>query len=438
MREKGNSNNHGLSLGIRKIPSQARIINGESINGAKYPFLAQVHLKVNDGKTEEWYDSGGSIVTNSIILTCGHCVCQGPEKGNQKQFVTCRRTKRDRKLNQNQKGTNEVYYSIGTQVFDEATATHLSKIKVYLFKNELFDNPDDLKYFSKNGDIAVIKDATMGVSKYKAGLIGLPTSFGVETFGDQNGLYVKIAGRGDRYVEWESKIITPPRILTSCTTNEGGIYGKRFLPCKDFHGPPPNKEFCASIPDDITSFPATTKISIQNGDVQFDPPPSTDVCDDYWKKAIKHIESQLTDNNGQGIFTLDEWKNRADRIVICDNKVCYDDEIKKTNIAKGEICYNVRKLGEFGICATDEQHPFNWGFCSKSCGLPQEMTDDKKSGAQFSNYEILSAKYFDIAPPNAKLFKSSNFTIKSIIKSSNFNLLRVMIFFLLKVIHRLL
>ena len=58
----------------------SRIINAkeEIVTNAKYPWLAQVYRKVfkkKKGKNPEWTTDGGVIVTTTIILTCGSCVC---------------------------------------------------------------------------------------------------------------------------------------------------------------------------------------------------------------------------------------------------------------------------------------------------------------------------------------------------------------------------
>ena len=423
----------GITLGTRKSPSQARIINGKSVSGAKFPFLAQVYQKVNDGKTEQWYRTVGSIVTNSVILTCGHCVC---DDSRNSKFVTCQPDVKLKKTNQNQKGMNEIYYSIGFQKFDRNTASYLSNIKVYLFR---YDPPDDKTSFSKNGDIAAIKDDLgLKIIDYKATKISLPTSFGAETFGNEDGIDVKIAGRGARFKEFGSIL------STSCTTNEGLAKSRLlppnvqqiFLPCKYFYGPPPNRDACVSIRDDITSFHASTQVFIHNRAVQFHPQFSKDVCNDYWKKAIKHIETQETDYAYDGILTLDSFKSRADRIVVCGNDECYDAGTNNTDITKGEICYNAKKLGEFGVCTTYSRY-YNWGFCSKSCGLPQSIPDEQLQGEQFPNYEILIAKYFDIAPPNSIRYVTGNFTITStlnVITSLYFHLEIFPIFFTQKVV----
>ena len=418
MVEKDISITRGSSLVPRKSPSQTRIINGESVSGDKYPFLAQVYLKVFDRKGEKWYHSGGSIVTSTIIITCGHCICvdesESVESGS---TMTCRNTKTRNGKNQNRKGLNEIYYSIGIQKFDKNTATYCQNIKVYLYEFEPFEDSSKKRFFSKNGDIAAIKDVTMDLTGYKATTINLPTSFGHETFGDKAGRDAKTAGRGSRYIEWDNKNPFDDD-LTSCTTNEGLAKSPNvspskvqiFIPCKDFSGPLLNDNACVKIPiaQNVMSFHSKTKVIVRTGTVQFVPPYSRDVCNNYWRDAIKHIEQRKANHPEQGIFTLEEFISKADRIVVCDKEECYNTDTEKTDIMKGEICYNVKKLGEFGVCNTALEIPYNWGFCSKSCGLSPEITEEPSVEAQFSNFEKLTIKYYDTAPPDANLFESSN------------------------------
>lgn len=56
---------------------------------------------------------------------------------------------------------------------------------------------------------------------------------------------------------------------------------------------------------------------------------------------------------------------------------------------KLEICYNVKKVGKFGVCQT--KNAGNWGFCSRSCIVgPVLGINDPYEEAEF--------KYFDEAP----------------------------------------
>ena len=421
------SGNFDTSSRVKKNPARARIINGESVSGREYPFLAQVHLKVCDGKKNTWYASGGSIVTKSIILTCGHCVCIGPNTKDAARFVTCPIDDKfiitfdNKPRNQNQKGKNEVYYSIGTQKFDYRSATHSSDIYAYLFKYEPFDEPGDQNQilFSKNGDIAAIKDVTMDLIGYKATHITLPT---FNAFLGNDGKDVKIAGRGPRYDEYVDNEHNPPRSLPSCITNGGLVKNRQmpanqhniFIPCKDWSGPPPNRDVCINIPDTITTFHANTKVIIRPNFHLVQLVPNKDVCDDYWKEAIKYIEKEEAQNPGPLILTSENFKNMAHRIVVHDAGPQTPDRMM------GEICYNVKKLAEFGVCETDMEPPNDWGFCSKSCGLPPKISDEHSSEAQFSQYEMIGAKYFDIPPPESELFSSGNFITNFI---CNFNVI---------------
>ena len=95
----------------------------------QYPWLAQVYRKIflNRKRTKtDWYSSGGVIVTNIMILTCGSCVCDEPYDFKKGKFINadkhindgkpnyyCSMDSKDGPANQNRKGENEVYYSIG-------------------------------------------------------------------------------------------------------------------------------------------------------------------------------------------------------------------------------------------------------------------------------------------------------------------------------------
>ena len=119
----------------------SRIINAkeEIVTNAKYPWLAQVYRKVfkkKKGKNPEWTTDGGVIVTTTMILTCGSCVCDEPYDFTKKKFIDvdkwikkgkpnyfCNLDSEEGPRNQNKKDENEVYYSIGTQpLLTEETA----------------------------------------------------------------------------------------------------------------------------------------------------------------------------------------------------------------------------------------------------------------------------------------------------------------------------
>lgn len=82
------------------------------------------------------------------------------------------------------------------------------------------------------------------------------------------------------------------------------------------------------------------------------------------------------------------------------------DEIDRIEI-KGPIgtrllerCYNVRKLGYYGVCETDKRTGSNWGFCSRSCKVNDRLDDNEP-------YEEAEFKYFDEAPRGSS-FAGSN------------------------------
>ena len=66
-----------------------------------------------------------------------------------------------------------------------------------------------------------------------------------------------------------------------------------------------------------------------------------------------------------------------------------------------ERCYNIEKLGKYGICRTNEENPpYTWGFCSKSC-------DVFRNPDQYQSYEEAKFLYFDTLPPHLQNSKYS-------------------------------
>ena len=41
-----------------------------------------------------------------------------------------------------------------------------------------------------------------------------------------------------------------------------------------------------------------------------------------------------------------------------------------------QVCYNLNKVAENGICETFENKPYDWGFCSRSCRFEDEFGRD--------------------------------------------------------------
>ena len=135
---------------------EPRIINGRESSNVIYPWLARVFKYIGSGDN---YKSGGTIIGKSSILTCGHCVCR------HKFPYTCRSDDELGPVNQNVKEVNEIYYTVGSKEFDD---TYDDNIKVYLYNFEPNDM-NNMRYFSANGDLAVVIDLRgLGLSTHKA------------------------------------------------------------------------------------------------------------------------------------------------------------------------------------------------------------------------------------------------------------------------------
>ena len=55
-------------------------------------------------------------------------------------------------------------------------------------------------------------------------------------------------------------------------------------------------------------------------------------------------------------------------------------------------CYNIKKVGKYGICKTEEDNSYPCGFCGKSCFTYQ-------STEYHQSYEEAKFLYFEEAPP---------------------------------------
>ena len=57
-------------------------------------------------------------------------------------------------------------------------------------------------------------------------------------------------------------------------------------------------------------------------------------------------------------------------------------------------CYNLPKIGKYGICAVHGSHPNAWGFCTKNCHLLL-LDDEQKVAVALRQYRELNGKYFE-------------------------------------------
>ena len=145
-------------------------------------------------------------------------------------------------------------------------------------------------------------------------------------------------------------------------------------------------EFCSNIlkREKIKSFSAskttikfaksiTDVVLMMGSSVQFDRP-EDDKCEMYFEKArLAFATNDMTktknfDEEVDRIEILDRWGNKM------------------------ETCYNVEKLGRYGVCQTQEAHPYQWGFCSKSCQFYQRSSQPALA------YEQAEFLYFEDAP----------------------------------------
>ena len=69
----------GSNKDRKKKAANARIINGEQTTNRRYPWVAYIYLsyKKKDGNFIRTYTctSGGTIISNRVIISCRHCVC---------------------------------------------------------------------------------------------------------------------------------------------------------------------------------------------------------------------------------------------------------------------------------------------------------------------------------------------------------------------------
>ena len=161
----------GKSPGFSRS-SRSRIINGMPAAQA-YPSIADVvsYVTLDPTKKPARARCGGSLITDRVVLTAGHCVCDGiphpkVEKDNKEAgretVETCLKSSGDSEDNQNQKGINEIHVIVGKRIIDTAKLFSEqpefdTNLHAYLYKYVKPNAYDDTFHtFSENGDIAVI------------------------------------------------------------------------------------------------------------------------------------------------------------------------------------------------------------------------------------------------------------------------------------------
>ena len=324
-----------------------------------------------------------------------------------------------------------------------------ARFKPYIQQKQLDKN----KYF-KNGDIAIVIDTSpngLNLHQHKAIPICLPKLIDA-TFkkAPQTDVDVIFAGRGWRY----SESTDDPKI-NSCYTNEGLVQKKGkglatvqhiFLPCKGYERKRKDN-VCIPLENGklsqngkrVSAF-KTKSISITSTIKFFDTPSSFQIespkndasanklCNDYWDKAEQALNRAKQDTQ-INLFEQTDSTNEPDRIVVFEKSqviekrkpywdttgssrprlVAVDidwkqllEEWEKRPSKMGVMCYNLTKLGKFGICKT-EKHQYPWGFCSPSCGKTTKLSID-----HYEDFEEMNAIYHEDFPKDSDAVELGN------------------------------
>ena len=235
---------NNIQCGYKPKDMSGRVINGRSVE-KPYPWLFHVLKRTkfwNDEKTGSSYEikgSMGALITETAILTCGHCICNQKYSEKAVKGYHCLY---GADTDQNQPMVNMIvaYFSNNTlldyddEFFDrEYIRDKKTKLRAYLYKYDPRP-PVWSGTFSINGDIGIIilpQSAIPGVGPMIAPIC-LPNT---QLLSKEKKMYVRLVGNGLRYHETERQ----RRTNTSCMTNNAmykrqNLQGRRhaFLPCQ--------------------------------------------------------------------------------------------------------------------------------------------------------------------------------------------------------------
>ena len=439
----------GIKCGIQPdtgSSSKSRIVNGKPSKRTKdrnipYPWMAFVLTRVAteniENPTEEKTirrRSGGVVITEKAVLTCGHCLCNDMKPDDEKNVKHMKRTcLKGPDANQNREKINEILTMVGEMEEDldkmEIFPEYDADTQAFLY---LYEPPNNDKWFSNNGDVGIIvKNNKLSLKNGEYNPICLPTP---DVFKKDKELQVKLVGWGWRYESTNllRKLFGQDDITNgeknSCLTNGGRLIddeSKRFIPCKKEGS---QKYYCWNVLTRTTPTHTSIRSFSTNTELEFAGEPSDAVESLKFPIIGQSLFIQLINDNDNkcgeyydkakecwiDYMILTRWKGTDDRSILGQ---LFDEEVQRIQIHKthendetvngfypGEVietCYNLNAVGQNGICETAEEAPFNWGFCSTSCNYA-----DLPTTLPWEPYHEAIFKYLDTAPENT--FFSSN------------------------------
>jgi len=422
--------------------SSARIINGRPTTTKTHPWVAEIFMTVPDptvpdDKALRIAGSSGTIISNTAIMSCLHCVCaqilgaladyiEDHKYVNLPEFIidfpkdihNCLGSIRDGKYppNQNRK-ENVINYHIASDPLPTSDAewfqwigTYRDNIKAFIYQYDPEWNlkkarlkqasngfvGNELLYF-KNGDLSIIIDVNGLKLKPRISApacLPLPNSFQGDTV--YRRVNVVVAARGTNYMEFETTYTN--KKYSTCYTNEGLVpdndktkppYEHLFLQCKDYMRLPngsPNHDVCikmekatlnGNIRDqtEFQSISTDSTIVIPSGGSSYNIiTEPDDKCNEYWQKAKAWGAPGITNTARRH-----DIEDDIDILIVLDSDKSTENWMKESKdwldngTGTGTRCYNFKKLAKNGICKTESTR-YTWGFCSRSCTIGSHST----------------------------------------------------------------
>ena len=110
-----------------------------------------------------------------------------------------------------------------------------------------------------------------------------------------------------------------------------------------------------------------------------------DKCNEYIEQAKRSFNT----HNGNSLMMEYDFNEKVDRIRVVKENAEGEDTIL-------DECYNLAKVGEYGICETVKkvEGPNSWGFCSRSCNVDSNLLDEPYEEAEMYFHEIIPPDTF--------------------------------------------